>query len=76
MFILAISSFSSAKTVRRGVLLGLGGMALAIWASFFSSSWDLGDSFRWLVSFLIGGALGLFAGLSVNIVNSLNLLCV
>lgn len=65
MFILAISSFSSARTARRGVLIGLGGMALAIWASFFSSTWDLVDSFRWLISFLIGGSLGLFAGLYV-----------
>ncbi|EAS01032.2 NAD(P) transhydrogenase subunit beta (macronuclear) [Tetrahymena thermophila SB210] len=66
MFILAIYSFSSAKTARRGVFIGLGGMILAIWASFFSSTWDLGDSFRWLVSFLVGGTIGLFAGLNAK----------
>jgi len=36
LFILAISCFSSVKTVRRGVLLGLGGIGLAICASFFT----------------------------------------
>lgn len=53
------------KTARRGVLLGAGGMSLAIWASFFSPDWDLGDSFRWLVSFVIGAAAGLYMGLNV-----------
>lgn len=36
LFILAISCFNSVKTVRRGVLLGLGGVGLAICASFFT----------------------------------------
>ncbi|EGR30700.1 nad transhydrogenase subunit beta, putative [Ichthyophthirius multifiliis] len=64
---MSIASLSTFQTATRSIWFAISGMFLAICATFYQSSWDLGDSFRWLFSFLIGASLGLYIGLKTKV---------
>src|ERR1700689_2158062 len=59
LFILALRGLSHPTTSRRGNLLGIIGMVIAIFASFAHGGMTLGGSLLILLGIAIGGAIGL-----------------
>jgi NAD(P) transhydrogenase subunit beta len=66
-FILSLSGLASPKTARRGNLLGIAGMIIAVAATLLSP--DMAN-FKWIViALLIGGSIGTIIAIKINMTN-------